>query len=276
MLSSISDKVALSNGVLMPWLGLGVWRMKDGGEVEGAVSKALEIGYRSIDTASIYENEIGVGKAINASHVPRKDIFVTTKVWNPDQGYQSTLRAFEESRKKLDLDYVDLYLIHWPVKGTYKETWRALEKLYANGLVRAIGVSNFQAHHLDDLLATFEIRPMVNQVEYHPFLIQEELCGYCSANHIQLEAYHPLMEGRALTHPTIVKVSKKYDKTPAQVLIRWDMQHKVVSIPKSSKPHRIAENSQVFDFELSDESMSLIDSLNVNWRIDQDPDNFHF
>lgn len=237
---------------------------------------ALEIGYRHIDTAAFYENEEGVGQAIRESGIPREQVFVTTKVWNTDQGYETTLKAFDASLKKLGFDYVDLYLVHWPVKGKYKETYKALEKLYKDGYVRAIGVSNFQIHHLQDVLADCEIKPMVNQVEYHPRLTQKELLTFCRENGIQLEAWSPLMRGEILTEPTIVEIGKKYGKTPAQVVLRWDLQHGVVTIPKSVTPARIKENADIFDFSLTDEEMKQIDALNLNKRVGPDPDNFNF
>lgn len=201
---------------------------------------------------------------------------MTTKVWNTDQGYETTLKAFDASLKKLGFDYVDLYLVHWPVKGKYKETYKALEKLYKDGYVRAIGVSNFQIHHLQDVLADCEIKPMVNQVEYHPRLTQKELQAFCRENGIQLEAWSPLMRGEILTEPTIVEIGKKYGKTPAQVVLRWDLQHGVVTIPKSVTPARIKENANLFDFSLTAEEMKQIDALNLNKRIGADPDNFNF
>ncbi|MED4870420.1 aldo/keto reductase, partial [Geobacillus stearothermophilus] len=192
------------------------------------------------------------------------------------QGYETTLKAFDASLKKLGFDYVDLYLVHWPVKGKYKETYKALEKLYKDGYVRAIGVSNFQIHHLQDVLADCEIKPMVNQVEYHPRLTQKELLTFCRENGIQLEAWSPLMRGEILTEPTIVEIGKKYGKTPAQVVLRWDLQHSVVTIPKSVTPARIKENADIFDFSLTDEEMKQIDALNLNKRVGPDPDNFNF
>ncbi|SFJ71173.1 aldo/keto reductase [Thermoflavimicrobium dichotomicum] len=276
MAKSIHDTTLLNNGVKMPWLGLGVWKTKEGEEVEQAVKAAIRSGYRSIDTAAAYKNETGVGKAIKESGIPREDIFITTKVWNADQGYDSTLKAFEESRKKLGVEYVDLYLIHWPVKGKYKDTWKALEKLYKDGLVRAIGVSNFQIHHLEDLLADCEVKPTVNQVEFHPYLTQEELLAFCQEQQIQLEAWSPLMQGHVVQDETIQALAQKYKKTPAQIVLRWDLQKGVVTIPKSVKEHRIVENAQIFDFELSPEDMEKIDRLNKNHRFGPDPDNFDF
>lgn len=275
-MKSLQDTTTLHNGVKMPWVGLGVWRVNEGEEVVQSVKWAIEAGYRSIDTAAVYKNEEGVGKAIKETGVPREELFITTKVWNDDQGYESTLSAFEESLKKLDLDYVDLYLIHWPVKGKYKETWRALEKLYKDGRVKAIGVSNFHIHHLKDLMEDAEIVPMVNQVETHPRLSQKELLQFCKENNIQMEAWSPLMQGELLGDPTLVEIANKYNKTPAQVILRWDLQNGVVVIPKSVKEHRIKENADLFDFELSREDMKKIDGLNLNKRVGPDPDNFNF
>ncbi|BAU28415.1 diketogulonate reductase-like aldo/keto reductase [Aneurinibacillus soli] len=273
--TSLTEGVTLQNGVKMPQLGLGVWRAKDGEEVERAVQSAIENGYRSIDTAAVYKNEEGVGRALARSGVPREDLFITTKVWNSDQGYDSTLAAFEESRTKLGLDYIDLYLIHWPVAGKYKETWRALETLYRDGKVRAIGVSNFQVHHLKDLIADSTIIPMVNQVEFHPLLTQEDMRAYCREHSIQLEAWSPLMQGN-LDHPVLTELAAAYGKSPAQIILRWDLQHGIVTIPKSVTPSRIAENANVFDFELKADDMAKLDALNENRRFGPDPDNFAF
>lgn len=273
-MKSITDSALLSNGVKMPWLGLGVYKVSNGDEVVKAVRTALEIGYRHIDTASFYENEEGVGQAIKESGIPREQLFVTTKVWNTEQGYEETLQAFKRSANKLGLEYVDLYLVHWPVKETYKETYRALEKLYKEGFVRAIGVSNFHIHHLENLMTDCEIKPMVNQVEYHPRLTQQELHAFCRKHQIQLEAWSPLMRGVLLEEPILVDIANKYGKSPAQVILRWDLQNQVVTIPKSVTPQRIKENAEIFDFELTAEEMERIHSLNQNKRIGKNPNDF--
>ncbi len=277
MLKNLESTTTLNNGVKMPWLGLGVFKVEEGDEVVSSVKAALEAGYKSIDTAAIYGNEAGVGKAIAESNVPREELFITTKLWNSNQGYESTLAAFDESMEKLGLDYLDLYLIHWPTpkQGKYVETWKALEKLYKDGRVRAIGVSNFKISHLEDILANCEIKPMVNQVEYHPRFNQSELHEFCKKNEIQLEAWSPLMQGGLLDDPTLVEIANKYNKSVAQVIIRWDLQTGVVTIPKSTKPHRIIENTDVFDFELSHEDMNKIETLNQNQRMFADPDEFN-
>ncbi|QDX92539.1 hypothetical protein C2W64_04326 [Brevibacillus laterosporus] len=271
----ITDGAVLANGVVKPWLGLGVYKADDGTEVEQAIHMALEAGYRSIDTAAVYENEAGVGKAIRDSKIPREEIFVTTKVWNTEQGYESTLQAFDTSLKKLGLDYIDLYLVHWPVPGKYKETWRALETLYKNGLVRSIGVSNFHIHHLEDLLSVCEVKPMLNQIEMHPYLIQKELRQYCEQHGIYVEAWRPLMRGN-LEVPQLQELAERYQKTPAQIVLRWDLQHKVLVIPKSVRKERIIENADLFDFELTDEDMAMLDGLNRNQRFGPDPDHFDY
>ena len=276
MLSSIQSTTTLHNGVKMPWLGLGVFKVKDGEEVVNSIRTALELGYKSIDTAAIYGNEEGVGKAIAESGVPREELFITTKVWNADHGYEATLAAFDVSVEKLGLDYLDLYLIHWPLpsKGKFLETWKALEKLYKDGRIRAIGVSNFKVHHLEEIIADCEVIPMVNQVEYHPRFNQQELHGFCKKHGIQLEAWSPLMQGGLLDEPTLIEIAKEYNKSTAQIIIRWDMQTGVVTIPKSVKPHRIAENADVFDFEISQENMDKINALNKDQRMFADPDEF--
>jgi len=275
MTVSIQDYALLNNGVKMPRLGLGVWKVTDPGDVERAIHAAVQTGYRSIDTASFYKNEAEVGQAIRSCGVPREELFITTKIWNEDQGYDKTLAAFEESRKRLGLEVVDLLLIHWPGKDKYIDTWRAFEKLYREGFVRAIGVSNFQIHHLDKLIEASEIVPAVNQVEFHPLLTQKELLAYTKEKGIQLEAWSPLMQGN-LDQPVLKEIAAKYGKTPAQVVLRWDLQHGVVTIPKSITPSRIAENADIFDFELTAEDMDRIDSLNQNHRFGPDPDQLLF
>ncbi len=276
-LADLSSSVTtLSNGVHMPLLGLGVWRMDEGPEVEQSVSWALEAGYRSIDTAKVYGNETGVGKAIAGSGLPREDLFVTTKVWNSDQGYDRTMRAFEDSLVRLGLEYVDLYLVHWPVKTRYIDTWRALETLYEEGRVRAIGVSNFMIHHLEDLLANAKVDPVVNQYEYHPRLQQPELHTYCLKHNIQPEAWSPIMKGRVVEIPELEEIGGRHQKSAVQVTLRWLLQKNVVAIPKSSKRQRIIDNGDLFDFELSEEEMTAIDALDRDQRVGPDPDNFDF
>lgn len=280
MPNHIQDTVTLNNGVQMPWLGLGVWKAQEGEEVERAVRAAIRHGYRSIDTAAVYNNEEGVGRAVQQAleenGLTREQLFITTKVWNADQGYETTLSAFETSLGKLGLEYVDLYLIHWPVKGKYKDTWRALEQLYKDGRVRAIGVSNFHIHHLEDLLADAGVVPAVNQVEFHPLLSQKELLQFCNDKGIRLEAWSPLGQGNLVNDETLTAIGAKYDKSAAQVMLRWDLQCGVVTIPKSVTEERIIANSQIFDFELSEEDVRTIDSMNKNQRFGADPDNFNF
>lgn len=276
MITGLQDTITLHNGVEMPAFGLGVWQVKDGAEVENAVKSAIRAGYKAIDTAAVYQNEEGVGKAIRESGADRKDLFITTKVWNAHQGYETTLDAFDKSLQKLDLDYIDLYLIHWPVAGKYKDTWRALEKLYRDGKVRAIGVSNFHVHHLEELLEDAEIVPMVNQVELHPLLAQEELRDYCASKGIKVEAYSPLGSGKLLQHPQLQAIADKYNKSIAQVILRWDLQQGIITIPKSIHEERIVENADIFDFALDEEDLKAVNALNRNERFGSDPDNFNF
>ncbi|PEE61932.1 aldo/keto reductase [Bacillus thuringiensis] len=276
ILTSLKDYTTLHNGVKMPWFGLGVFKVEDGSEVIDSVKAAIKNGYRSIDTAAIYQNEEGVGQAIRESGVSREELFITSKVWNSAQGYETTLQAFETTLEKLGLEYLDLYLVHWPVKGKYTESWKALEKLYKDGRVRAIGVSNFHIHHLQDVFEIAEIKPMVNQVEYHPRLAQEELHAFCKEHNIQLEAWSPLMQGQLLDNPTLQEIATKYNKSTAQIILRWDLQNEVVTIPKSIKEHRIIENANIFDFELSADDMKAIQALNEDRRVGPDPDNFNF
>ncbi|WP_301171402.1 aldo/keto reductase [Brevibacillus nitrificans] len=280
MTKHLQDTTTLYNGVKMPWLGLGVFKVEEGAVVVDAVRTAIRNGYRSIDTAAIYGNEEGVGEGIRLgmkdAGIAREDLFITSKVWNSDLGYESTLAAYETSLKKLGLDYLDLYLIHWPVEGKYKEAWRALETIYKEGRVKAIGVSNFHVHHLEDLMKDAEMKPMIDQIEFHPRLTQKELQAFCRENGIQMEAWSPLMQGQLLDHPVLKEIAERHQKSVAQVIIRWDLQNGVVTIPKSIKEHRIVENADVFNFELSADDMAKIDALNENFRVGPDPDNFDF
>ncbi|HFU7080972.1 TPA: aldo/keto reductase [Bacillus cereus] len=279
-MKNLQSKTVLNNGVEMPWFGLGVFKVEDGPELVEAVKSAIKAGYRSIDTAAIYGNEKAVGEGIRAgikeAGISREDLFITSKVWNSDQGYETTLAAYEESLKKLELDYLDLYLVHWPVEGKYKDTWRALETLYKEKRVRAIGVSNFQIHHLQDVMKDAEIKPMINQVEYHPRLTQKELQAFCKEQGIQMEAWSPLMQGQLLDNETLQEIAEKHGKTTAQVILRWDLQNGVITIPKSTKEHRIIANADIFNFELTKEDMEKIDALNQNHRVGPNPDNFDF
>ncbi|MCM3791948.1 aldo/keto reductase [Priestia megaterium] len=275
-MENLQSTTTLANGIKMPWLGLGVYKVEDGQEVVDSVKYAIKAGYKSIDTAKIYENEEGVGQAIKESGVSREELFVTSKVWNADQGYDTTLQAFETSLNKLGLEYLDLYLIHWPVEDKYKDTWKALEKLYKDGKIRAIGVSNFQVHHLEDLIADAEVKPMVNQIELHPLLTQTEVREYCKQQGIQVEAWSPLAQGELLDNEVLTQIAEKHGKSTAQVILRWDLQNEVVTIPKSTKEHRIIQNADVFDFELNAEEVEKINALNQNHRVGPDPDNFDF
>lgn len=274
MTKSLQGTVTLHNGVKMPYFGLGVYKIEDGNDVINSVKTALEFGYRSIDTAALYENEEGVGQAIKDSGIPREEIFVTTKVWNTDHGYENTLEAFDKSIAKLGLEYVDLYLIHWPGKDKFVDTWRALEKLYREGLVRAIGVSNFKPHHLQTLMEKSEEKPVINQVELHPYFQQKELREFCKEHDIVVEAWSPLARGQVLDDPVLNKIGKKYGKSPAQVTLRWHLQSDIVVIPKSVTPSRIKENADIFDFELTDEEMGQINQIDKNTRFFKDPDVF--
>ena len=266
----------LNNGITMPQLGLGVFAIPDGKEVREAIKIAFNEGYRSIDTATVYGNEKGVGQAIEESNIPREEIFLTTKVWNNDQGYDATLKAFQQSMDRLGVDYVDLYLIHWPVKGKYNDTWKALEKLYHDGRVRSIGVSNFKVHHLEALFKTAKVAPAVNQIELHPYLVQKELRDFCAQHDIKIEAWSPLGRGAVLGDPTLIQLGQKYGKSAAQVTLRWHIQYGIITIPKSSRAERIKENISIFDFDLEQGDMDIIDGLNRNHRIGPDPDNFSF
>ncbi|EUJ21445.1 aldo/keto reductase [Listeria aquatica] len=272
---SITETVELANGVKMPRLGFGVWKVDDK-EVIDPVKWALQAGYRAIDTAKAYGNEAGVGQAIKESGIKREDLFITSKLWNADQGYDATIEAFEASLKRLGTDYLDLYLIHWPVAQKFKDTWRAFEQLYQDGKIRAIGVCNFQEHHLKELIADADIVPMVNQIELHPHLTQEPLRKFCRDHKIVVEAWSPLGNGQMLSDPELKKIADKYGKSVAQVIIKWDLQNGIVTIPKSVHKERILENADVFDFKLSEEDMLAISGMNKDERTGPDPDNFNF
>ncbi len=277
-INDVKGNISLNNEVQMPYFGLGVYKAKDGKEVINSVTFALENGYRLIDTASFYDNEEGVGKAIRNSEIPRKEIFVTTKLWIDDQGTNATRNAFNKSLKRLGLKYVDLYLIHWPVPGKYLDSWKVLQDLYNEGKCKAIGVSNCLVHHLESLKNLGGVQPMVLQNEFHPRLIQQEVVDYCKANAIQYQAWSPLMRGELLDNSVLKSIGEKYEKTAAQIILRWDLQKGVATIPKSVHQDRILENSQIFDFELSENDMSKIDELNNETRTGAHPDDFmkHF
>lgn len=273
---NLMDKMKkLANGLEMPRLGLGVWRVNDD-DATNSVKWAISNGYQLIDTAAVYKNEEGVGEGIRQAGVNREDLFITTKLWNADQGYESAHQAFNDSLERLGLDYVDLYLIHWPVEGKFNDSWRAMEEIYESGRAKAIGVSNFHQHHIEELMTTAKIKPMVDQIELHPTLTQVQLRDYLSKEDIAIEAWSPLGQGKILQNETLVEIGQKYDKTAAQVIIRWHLQSDIIVIPKSVHENRIKENFDVFDFELSEEDMNQIDSLNINERLGADPDNFDF
>ncbi|MBB6172292.1 diketogulonate reductase-like aldo/keto reductase [Nocardiopsis mwathae] len=269
-------EVTLNNGVRIPQLGFGVWQVADE-DVVGVVGTALEAGYRSIDTAAVYGNEAGVGEAIRRSGIHRDQLFITSKVWNSDQGYDTTLRAFDATMQRLGLERLDLYLIHWPMpeRDAYMSTYKALERLYIEGRVRAIGVSNFQIEHLQRLLDEGGIAPTVNQVELHPKMTQAPLREFHARHDIATEAWSPLGQGNLLQDPAVVKIADAYGKTPAQVIIRWHLQTGNIVIPKSATPERIRSNFEVFDFELASGDVQAISDLNADERFGPNPDTFH-
>ncbi len=269
--TSLDSRVPLNNDVLMPWLGLGVYNLGTGRAAEAALGYALGAGYRLIDTAKLYRNEAEVGRAVRASGIPREEIFVTTKLWNSDHGHEPALRAFDRSLKELGMEYVDLYLIHWPVSGARRETWKALEQILASGRARAIGVSNYMVNHLEELLGYADVVPAVDQVEMNPFLPQRELQVFCRTHGIQLEAYSPLTKGYRLGDRRLAEIARRHGKAPAQVLLRWCLQVGAIPIPKSSRPERIRENSEVFDFALGSEDMEALAALDASLHTGWDP-----
>lgn len=273
-ITDIHGKVKLVNGIEMPYLGLGVYKADNGQEVINSIEHALEAGYRLIDTAAFYDNEEGVGEAIRNSDIPREEIFVTSKIWIDDQGTDSTRNAFKDSLDKMGLDYLDLYLIHWPVPGKFLDTWEIIQELYAEGSIKAIGVSNCLKHHLESFKKLGGVQPMVLQNEFHPKLVQQDLIDYCKKNNIHYQAWSPLMRGQILDNKVIKELAEKHSRSAAQVVLRWDLQKGVATIPKSVHKERIIENSKVFDFELSAEDIHRIDTLEDSTRTGAHPDHF--
>lgn len=270
--------IKLNNGLSAPMLGFGVFKVNDGKECISTVRTALEIGYRHIDTASFYQNEESVGIAIKESGIPREDIFLTTKIWNDAQRNGNVIEAFEDSLKLLGTEYIDLYLVHWPVPDKFVETYLQLEKIYESGKVKSIGLSNFHEHHIEEIKKVWSVVPVINQVELHPELSQKPLIKYCKENNIVPEAWSPLgaSKNSLLQNPVISEIAEKYGKSTAQIILRWNMEVGVVAIPKSVTPSRIKENFEIFDFELTQDDILKIDSLNKDKRVSADPDNFNF
>ena len=284
MLKSLADCYTLSNGVNIPCIGYGTFKTPNGAAVVDSVVNAIRAGYRHIDTAHRYDNEEGVGEGIRKSGIPREEIFVTSKLGNHHHGYKETLEAFDLSLEKLGLDYLNLYLIHWPAplvcRDVYKqknaETWRAMEELYRAGKVRAIGLSNFWQNHIEALLETAEVRPMVNQLEIHPQFPHQELLDYCAEQQIQVESWGPLIQGKAFQYPVLKEVGEKHGKTVAQVCVRWALEKGVLPLPKSNHYERMVENADVFDFSLDEEDMKKISTLEIYGRIGKHPDTAPF
>jgi len=269
--TSPASMAVLADGVGIPWLGLGVYQARPGAATRDAVLEALRAGYRHVDTARVYGNERDVGAALRESALPRDEVFVTTKLWNADHGYDAALRAARLSLERLGLERVDLYLVHWPVEGLRRDTWRAMERLRDDGLARSIGVSNYTVRHLEELLGHARIPPSVNQVELHPFLPQWELQEWARRHRIQLEAYAPLVKARRMDHPVLARVAARTGRTPAQVLVRWSLEHGLVTLPKSVRPERIRENAAVFGFALSPADLAELDALDEGLRTSWDP-----
>lgn len=271
-MNNINYNITLNNGITIPLLGLGVGNITEESEVISSITTAVSAGYRLIDTASVYKNEESVGKAIRMTDIPRSELFITTKVWNAAQRLGDISGAFERSLERLQLDYIDLYLIHWPVTGCYMNTWIEMEKIYHSGKAKAIGVSNFSIHNIEDILNIAEVVPAVNQFEYHPLLHQADLVDYCQCNGIIPEAHSPLAKGAYMDEEIMIQIGRKYGKSPVQIGLRWAIERDIVVIPKSTSKDRIVSNADIFDFSLTKEEMQAIDSLDCNYRTCSDPD----
>ena len=274
-MASLIKKISLSNSVSIEQLGFGTFKIVEQQEANNAIMTALNNGYRSFDTAQLYNNEKILGEAFVNSGVARQELFLTTKVSNLNQGYEQTLKSFEQSLKDLQTDYLDLFLVHWPLKNHFFDTWKAIEQLYENKMVRAIGVCNFHQSHFELLKTRANIKPMINQIEIHPYLVQKELIEYLNKEQIAIEAWSPLARGRVVEEPLLINIGQKYQKSSSQVTLRWHVQKDLIVIPKSVNPLRIAENMQIFDFELTDTEMQQIDSLNEDFRTGPNPDNVY-
>lgn len=270
---NINSTVLLDNGVEIPILGLGTYQSEKGKETQNAVRYALDLGYRHFDTAAIYGNESDIGIALKESKVDLNDVFITTKVWNTDQGYDSTLKALDTSLSKLGMDYVDLYLVHWPLPEKRLETWKAMIKIYEMGKARSIGISNYTERHIDELLKDSPIVPVINQFEITPYLYQKKLAEHCLNNRIQIEAYSPFAQGKKVNEPKLVTLAQKYNKTPGQMLVKWSLEHNFIVLPKSVTPSRLKENAEVFDFNITKEDLDYMDTWNEDFRVAWNPYN---